>query len=72
MKKLIFLIVFSVLKVSAQESSKYSNEFLNIGVDAQSTGMSNAVVSKYITSITTYRCLKYQESSQVQCVRCFH
>ena len=54
MKKLIFLIVFSVLKVSAQESSKYSNEFLNIGVDAESIGMSNAVVSNISDVNSTY------------------
>ena len=31
--------------VSAQTTRKYSNEFLNIGVDAAALGMSNAVVS---------------------------
>ena len=54
MKKLIFLLVFSVLKLGAQESSKYSNEFLNIGVDAQSIGMSNAVVSNTSDVNSTY------------------
>ena len=54
MKKLIFLLVFSVLKLGAQQSSKYSNEFLNIGVDAQSIGMSNAVVSNTSDVNSTY------------------
>ena len=40
---LLFLIC-SVL-VSAQTVRKYSNEFLNIGVDAAALGMSNAVVA---------------------------
>jgi len=54
MKKLLLLLLFSVLKLSAQESSKYSNEFLNIGVDAQSIGMSNAVVSNISDVNSTY------------------
>jgi hypothetical protein len=40
--------------VKAQDSSKYSNEFLNIGVDAQSIGMSNAVVSSTSDVNSTY------------------
>ena len=40
---LLFLI-YSVL-ASAQAVRKYSNEFLNIGVDAAALGMSNAVVA---------------------------
>jgi len=32
--------------VSAQSTRKYSNEFMNIGVDAAALGMSNAVVSQ--------------------------
>ena len=36
---LLFLIYLSTL---SQSSSKYSNEFLNIGVDARSIGMANA------------------------------
>lgn len=34
------------LTVSAQTTRKYSNEFMNIGVDAAALGMSNAVVSQ--------------------------
>tara|TARA_B100001287_G_scaffold276717_1_gene288910 strand:- start:5084 stop:6121 length:1038 start_codon:yes stop_codon:yes gene_type:complete len=37
-----------------QNSSKYSNEFLNIGVDARSIGMSNAVVSLIDDVNSTY------------------
>jgi hypothetical protein len=43
-----FFLFFSFLIVApfnAQEVRKYSNEFLNIGVDAQSLGMSNAVTA---------------------------
>ena len=40
----ILLLIFSAL-VSAQTSRKYSNEFLNIGVDAAALGMGNAVVA---------------------------
>ena len=43
-KLLIFFILFGLLS-NAQNRSKYSNEFLNIGVDAKSIGMGNAVVS---------------------------
>ena len=54
MKKLAFLLLFSIIGVNAQDSSKYSNEFLNIGVDAQSIGMSNAVVSSTSDVNSTY------------------
>ena len=54
MKKLVFLLLFSILGVNAQNNSKYSNEFLNIGVDAQSIGMSNAVVSSTSDVNSTY------------------
>lgn len=54
MKKLVFLLLFSIIGVKAQDSSKYSNEFLNIGVDAQSIGMSNAVVSSTSDVNSTY------------------
>ena len=54
MKKLIFLLLFSIIGVNAQDSSKYSNEFLNIGVDAESIGMSNAVVSSTSDVNSTY------------------
>ena len=43
-----FIIIFLCLTglfASAQTARKYSNEFLNIGVDARSLGMSNAVVA---------------------------
>jgi len=39
------LLVFLVTFGSAQTTRKYSNEFMNIGVDAAALGMSNAVVS---------------------------
>jgi hypothetical protein len=42
--KFIFIILTPLLMVS-QTSRKYSNEFLNIGVDASALGMSNAVVA---------------------------
>ena len=37
--------MFVTLAFYAQTSRKYSNEFLNIGVDAAALGMSNAVTS---------------------------
>ena len=42
----IILITFLTLQLNAQATRKYSNEFLNIGVDAAALGMSNAVVAK--------------------------
>lgn len=42
--KFVFIILTPLLMVS-QTSRKYSNEFLNIGVDASALGMSNAVVA---------------------------
>ena len=46
MKKTIFLLICCLATVSySQTVRKYSNEFLNIGVDAAALGMSNAVVS---------------------------
>lgn len=44
-KTLLILLVFSGLSGSAQTARKYSNEFMNIGVDAAAFGMSNAVVA---------------------------
>ena len=41
---IIFLLV-GLLRTQAQVTRKYSNEFLNIGVDARAFGMSNAVVA---------------------------
>ncbi|MFD1014589.1 putative type IX sorting system protein PorV2 [Winogradskyella rapida] len=40
------LLMLVTLTVSAQTTRKYSNEFMNIGVDAAALGMSNAVVSQ--------------------------
>lgn len=40
----LFLLLYAVV-LSAQTVRKYSNEFLNIGVDAAALGMSNAVVA---------------------------
>lgn len=46
MNKLIAVILlFFVASLQAQVARKYSNEFLNIGVDAAAFGMSNAVVA---------------------------
>ena len=46
MKKLYFLFfVFCSLQFSAQTFRNYSNEFLNIGVDARALGMSKSVVA---------------------------
>ncbi|RZS93133.1 PorV/PorQ family protein [Aquimarina brevivitae] len=46
MKKVIFSFLFFIsICTIAQTARKYSNEFLNIGVDARSLGMSNAVVA---------------------------
>lgn len=46
--KTIVFMVFLILTVLAygQSTRKYSNEFMNIGVDAAALGMSNAVVSQ--------------------------
>lgn len=46
MKYKLAIILFVVsLSVHAQKARKYSNEFLNIGVDAAAMGMSNSVVA---------------------------
>ena len=46
MKNLFTLIfLLSIISTQAQVTRKYSNEFLNIGVDAAALGMSNAVVA---------------------------
>ena len=45
LKEKLFLILLLIsASVGAQTARKYSNEFLNIGVDAAAFGMSNAVV----------------------------
>lgn len=41
----LLLFLFISVSLSAQTVRKYSNEFLNIGVDAAAFGMSNAVVA---------------------------
>ncbi|MBL4724906.1 MAG: PorV/PorQ family protein [Lutibacter sp.] len=45
MKKSLFLLLFSIQLVSGQTARKYSNEFLNIGVDAAALGMGKSVVA---------------------------
>ncbi len=46
MKKILFLLFILLFQsVQSQIVRKYSNEFMNIGVDAASLGMSNAVVA---------------------------
>jgi len=42
---LLFIFFLNILTVSAQSVRKYSNEFLNIGVDAAAFGMANAVTA---------------------------
>ncbi len=44
-KKILFLLLFVVNATYSQTVRKYSNEFMNIGVDAAALGMSNAVVA---------------------------
>ncbi|WP_290469513.1 PorV/PorQ family protein [Lacinutrix sp. MedPE-SW] len=43
--KLLLTLVFSIVSLSLFSQTKYSNEFMNIGVDAAALGMSNAVVA---------------------------
>ena len=45
MKKYLIILLFAVTFSFAQTARKYSNEFMNIGVDAAALGMSNAVTS---------------------------
>lgn len=45
MKKILFLLIVTTAASYGQAIRKYSNEFMNIGVDAAALGMSNAVVS---------------------------
>lgn len=45
MKKYLVLFLISTQLITAQSVRKYSNEFLNIGVDAAAFGMSKAVVA---------------------------
>lgn len=44
-KKIVILLLFVCLITHAQTVRKYSNEFMNIGVDASALGMSNAVTA---------------------------
>ena len=44
-KKLFFIVVLISLACNSQTVRKYSNEFMNIGVDAAAFGRSNAVVA---------------------------
>ncbi len=44
-KKLFFLFILASLTTYSQTVRKYSNEFMNIGVDAAAFGMANAVVA---------------------------
>ncbi|MBL86722.1 MAG: hypothetical protein CMO82_08710 [Winogradskyella sp.] len=43
---IVILLTLITAIASAQSTRKYSNEFMNIGVDAAALGMSNAVVSQ--------------------------
>ena len=45
MKKAVYILLFLTVSLSAQSVRKYSNEFLNIGVDAAAFGMSKSVVA---------------------------
>ena len=46
LKNKLFILLFVVTTINfAQTARKYSNEFMNIGVDAAALGMSNAVTS---------------------------
>jgi len=44
-RNLFILLLFAIQTVLSQTTRKYSNEFLNIGVDAAAFGMSKAVVA---------------------------
>ncbi|MBZ9651808.1 putative type IX sorting system protein PorV2 [Psychroflexus montanilacus] len=45
MKRLTFLLVLATACSAFSQTAKYSNEFLNIGVDAAAFGMANAVTA---------------------------
>lgn len=45
MKKILYLFLILALSARSQSIRKYSNEFMNIGVDAAALAMSNAVVA---------------------------
>jgi uncharacterized membrane protein len=44
-KTIAILLLFISITTHAQSVRKYSNEFMNIGVDAAALGMSNAVTA---------------------------
>ena len=44
-KSILITLVFTSLTITAQTIRKYSNEFMNIGVDARAFGMANAMVA---------------------------
>ena len=44
-KTVLFTLLLLGISLSAQTVRKYSNEFMNIGVDAAAFGMANAVVA---------------------------
>ena len=50
----LFLFLFIVNSLYCQTVRKYSNEFMNIGVDAAALGMSNAVVASTSDVNSTY------------------
>ncbi len=55
LKRLVINAVwFICLTISGQTARKYSNEFMNIGVDARSFGMANAVVAQVNDVNATY------------------
>lgn len=45
LKKLLLIFLLAAFAVQAQTTRKYSNEFMNIGVDAAALGMANAVTA---------------------------
>lgn len=46
MKKITVLLLLSISCIGYAQSRRYSNEFLNIGVDAASMGMANSVIAQ--------------------------
>lgn len=46
MRKLLYILLVIITCQATAQTRKYSNEFMNIGVDAAALGMSNAVVSQ--------------------------
>lgn len=55
MKKLCFyLLLIGSISLQAQTARKYSNEFMNIGVDAAAFGMANSIVASIDNVNATY------------------